>query len=265
MHHLFRVLATGTLVFLLIGCSAESADNTANSTDTSNASAPESTANTANSTDTSEASAPKSTAELGKSAPRTKPKAEPAPRNDNRATAEPPVRVETPKPKTMTIPAGTELSIILIDSIRTDTNKPGDVFLASLASPLTIDGRVGFDQGTKVEGRVEEVESSGRVKGLAKIQLVLTDIIVGDQKIPISTKPFVEVAESDKGRDAKIGAVGAVAGALIGGLTGGKKGAVIGGAAGGTGAVVATKGKELSYPSESRLTFALDRNVEVSK
>jgi hypothetical protein len=173
--------------------------------------------------------------------------------------------VEAPKPKTMTVPAGTELSIILIDSIRTDTNNPGDIFLASLASPLIVDGRVGFDQGTKVSGRVEEVESSGRVKGLAKIQLVLTDIIVSDQKIPISTKPFVEVAESDKGRDAKIGAVGAVAGALIGGLTGGKKGAVIGGAAGGTGAVVATKGKELSYPSESRLTFTLDRNVEVSK
>ena len=236
MHHLLRVLAIGTLLFLLIGCSAESANKAANLT---------------GSTDTSKA--PESTAKVRKSTPRTKPAAEPS------------ARVEAPKPKKMTIPAGTELSVILIDSIRTDTNAPGDVFLTSLASPLSIDGRVAFDKGTKVAGRVEEVEGSGRVKGRAKIQLVLTDIMVGDQKIPITTKPFVEVAESDKGRDAKIGAVGAVAGALIGGLTSGKKGAVIGGAAGGTGAVVATKGKELSYPPESRLTFTLDRNVEVSK
>ena len=116
MHHLFRVLATGTLVFLLIGCSAESADNTANSTDISKASAPE------------------STAEVRKSTSRTKPAAEPS------------ARVEAPKPKKMTIPVGTELSVILIDSIRTDRNAPGDVFLTSLASPLiSIDGRVAFD------------------------------------------------------------------------------------------------------------------------
>ncbi len=64
----------------------------------------------------------------------------------------------------------------------------------------------------------------------------------------VRTEPIVQEAEATKGEDAaKIG-IGAGAGAVIGAVVGGKggaaKGAVIGGAAG-TGAVVATRGKEV--------------------
>jgi len=165
------------------------------------------------------------------------------------------------------IPAGTQLTVVLIDSISTETNQAGDQFRASLGAPIVVDGKTVVEKGTKVQGRVVDVEGAGRVKGRANIRLVLTALMDGGKTIPIVTRPFVAEAEATKGRDAAVAGGGAGIGAVIGAATGGKKGAglgaIIGGAAG-TGAVLATKGKELEYGSESKLHFTLDREVEVS-
>ena len=71
-----------------------------------------------------------------------------------------------------------------------------------------------------------------------------------------------------KGRDAGVIAGGGGVGAAIGAITGGKKGAatgaIIGGAAG-TAAVLATKGKEVEFDSETKLTFTLDKPVQLPK
>ena len=68
------------------------------------------------------------------------------------------------------------------------------------------------------------------------------------------------MAEATKGEDAKkigIGAgAGAAVGALLGGGSGAAKGAVIGGAAG-TGAVLATKGKEVRLGPGANVTSRL--------
>ena len=70
------------------------------------------------------------------------------------------------------------------------------------------------------------------------------------------------------GRDAKVIGGTAGVGAIIGAITGGGKGAATGAAVGGaagTGAVLVTKGKEVDYPAESRLTFTLDRELTVTR
>jgi hypothetical protein len=59
---------------------------------------------------------------------------------------------------------------------------------------------------------------------------------------------------------------GAGIGAAIGAIGGGKKGAAIGAIAGGgagTGAVLATKGKELHYGPETRMNFILASAVKM--
>jgi len=171
-------------------------------------------------------------------------------------------------PTTIKVPEGTELSVLLIDSISTKKNKAGDQFLASLAEPIAVDGRTVVDRGTKVQGRVVDAEGSGRVKGRANIHLVLTSILDGAKTYPIVTKPFVAEAESTKGRDAGIiggvAGVGAAIGAIAGGKSGAVKGAVIGGAAG-TGTVLATKGKEVEFDSETKLKFTLEKDTELPR
>jgi hypothetical protein len=93
---------------------------------------------------------------------------------------------------------------------------------------------------------------------------VLTDIVRSGKDIPISTKSFVAVAQNTKKRDAAVIGGGTGVGALIGGIAGGGKGAAIGAAVGagaGTGTVLATKGKELHYPPETKLSFTLANPV----
>jgi hypothetical protein len=166
----------------------------------------------------------------------------------------------------LTIPSGTVLTVLLIDGIGTDTNSAGDRFLASLAEPVVVDGSTLLAKGTKVRGHVIGVEDSGRVKGVASIRLALTDIMQGNRAIAITTDTFSATAESSTKRDAAIVAGGAGVGAVIGAVAGGKKGAGIGAISGGgagTGVVLATKGKEIRYPPETRLSFKLANSVQM--
>jgi len=171
-----------------------------------------------------------------------------------------------PEPK-VTIPSGTRLRVLLIDGVSSNRSSSGDQFMASLADALVIDGKTVLPKGTKVRGRVVDANESGRVKGRASIQLKLTDVVRNNAPdIAIATKTFSAVAEATKKRDAAVIGGGAGLGAAIGAIAGGGKGAAIGAAVGGgagTGTVLATKGKEIHYPPETRLTFTLAQSVEI--
>jgi hypothetical protein len=150
----------------------------------------------------------------------------------------------------LTIPSGTVVTVLLIDALGTDTNSTGDRFLVSLAAPVVVDGNTLLAKGTKVRGRVIGVEDSGRVKGVARIRLALTDIMQGNRTIAITTDTFSATAESSTKRDPAIVAGGAGVGAISGGGAG-------------TGVVLATKGKEIHYAPETRLSFRLASPVRM--
>lgn len=169
-------------------------------------------------------------------------------------------------PRRFEVPAGTEISVILMDSLSSGKNQAGDQFQASLAAPIVVDGQTIIERGTKVQGRVVDAESSGRVQGVANMRLILTNIVDGGATYPIVTNSFVAEAEATKARDAGIIGGAAGVGAAIGALAGGKKGAgtgaIIGGAAG-TGTVLATKGKEVEFGRESKLKFTLQKSADL--
>lgn len=170
------------------------------------------------------------------------------------------------KVEPVVIPSGTELSVILSDALNSGKNKAGDTFTASLAAPVYVDGKTILERGAKLEGTVVVVQGSGRVSGKANMSLALTGVVYKGKVTPITTRDLAAEAESSTGRDAKVVGGGAGLGALIGAIAGGKKGAAVGaavGGAGGTGAVLATKGKEVDYPSEAKLTFVLDRELSL--
>jgi hypothetical protein len=171
-----------------------------------------------------------------------------------------------PGPK-ITILAGTKLRVELLNSVSSNKSRSGDQFMASLAEPVVVDGITALPKGTRVRGRVIDAKESGRVKGRASIELMLTEIMPDIGKaVSISTKPYRQVAESTKKRDAAIIGGGAGVGALIGAIAGGGKGAAIGAAVGGgagTGTVLATRGKEIHLAPETRLVFTLASPIEI--
>lgn len=187
-------------------------------------------------------------------------------RTDTPASPASPAVAVAPAPRIVKIPDGTLLTVVMIDSVSTETNKVGDTFTASLAEPLVINGQTVVAKGTKVGGRVETLDEPGRVKGKAAISLVLTQLLRRDKVYAIATQPFSAQAEPETKQNAiKVGG-GAIVGAVVGAIAGGKKGAAIGAAVGGgagTTAVLATKGQQLKIDSETKVNFVLKNDVEV--
>ena len=182
--------------------------------------------------------------------------------------------VETPAAKapivpaveTVTVPAGTMITVAMIDAVGTDTNKAGDTFSASLADPVVVDGKTVLPKGTKVRGRIETLEEPGRVKGKAEISLVLTQLVRNGKTYAIATHPFTAQAESENKKNAlKVGG-GAALGAIVGAIAGGKKGAAVGAAVGGgagTTAVLVTKGAQMRIDSETKINFVLKDDIDL--
>lgn len=187
-------------------------------------------------------------------------------REVERRATEPEPRPVAKARATENVPAATPLTVVLLDPISTATNKVGDTFTATLADPIIVNGKVVAERGDKVTGEVKNIEEPGRVKGRARLELVLKDLTTSNRKYKISTEPFTAVAGSSKDRDAGIIAGGAGVGAIIGGITGGKKGAAIGAIIGGgtgTTAVLVTKGKDVNLEPEMRVNFVLSNDVDL--
>jgi hypothetical protein len=170
-----------------------------------------------------------------------------------------------PPPKVI-IPAGTALHVRLNEGVSASKSEPGNEFSATLSDPIVVNGKTVLPQGAHVVGRVVDAKESGRVKGRAELRLVLTSVARNGKSVPVETQTYVGVAKSTKKRDAGViggaAGVGAVIGAIAGGGKGAATGAAIGGA-GGTGAVLATRGADVHYPPETRLTFVLSKVAEL--
>src|SRR4051812_27048812 len=72
-----------------------------------------------------------------------------------------------------TIPTGSKITIRMIDSINSETNKIGDTFVATLDEPLMEEGLEVVPSGADVRGRVANINEAGRVAGSAQLGLEL--------------------------------------------------------------------------------------------
>jgi hypothetical protein len=115
-------------------------------------------------------------------------------------------------------------------------------------------------------GTITDVKRSGRVKGRALVAYRFDSLRAAGERYDIKTAPLSHQAAASKGDDAKkigIGAgAGAAIGAIFGGGSGAAKGAAIGGGAG-TGAVLATRGKEVHLGPGAEVTTRLTAPLTV--
>jgi hypothetical protein len=173
---------------------------------------------------------------------------------------------EPPADREITIPAGTTLRLDLGTPLASDTSKVEDTVKATLRQSVSVDGAVVLPAGTELQGVVTNVERPGRVKGRAQLSYRFTTLRTANDTYQVKTSAIGHEGEATKKQDAaKIG-VGAGAGAVIGGILGGgdgaAKGAAIGGAAG-TGAVLATRGKELKLTPGTNIATTLTAPLTV--
>jgi hypothetical protein len=163
-----------------------------------------------------------------------------------------------PPPQKITIPAGTQLSVRLNDSLDSEKNQVGDTFRGSLSTPIVIGGETVIPSGADVIGRVADVKSAGRFAGNSVLTLELTSLAVNGKTYNVQTNQWTRAGKGEgKNTATKVG-VGTVAGAVLGGLIGGGRGAAIGAASGagaGTGVAAAKKGQQIKLGPEAVLNF----------
>ncbi len=169
-----------------------------------------------------------------------------------------------PRLRELTIPSGTPLSIKLSTGVASDTSKVEDTVKGTLTRAVHVEGLTALPAGTAVVGTVASAEESGRVQGKAQVSFRFTRLILDEESHSIRTALISREAESSTKDDVKKGGIGAGAGAIVGGIIGGGKGAAIGAGVGGTGAVLATKGKEVRLEPGDVVSTTLQNALTVT-
>lgn len=165
-----------------------------------------------------------------------------------------------------TVPKGTHISVITDQTVSSKNAKVGQAVSGSVASNVTVGGKVLIPKGSAVKLSVSGVQASGRLSTPAKLYLHLVSVTVKGKAYTFATS---SAGRSEKGkgkRDAGFIGGGAAAGAAIGALAGGGKGAAIGAGAGagaGTAGAAATGKKDIEFPAETRLTFTTRTDVAI--
>lgn len=182
------------------------------------------------------------------------------------------------------IPAGTTLHCRLTQTLSTKMNYQGDLFAASVAEPLVVDGRDIIPVGSIVEGRVAWMARPGRIRGVGEMQLSAEKITFPDGRSYALNAVLMSAygaegakVEGDEGtvkgpnsrlRTLEEVGMGMGGGGFLGTIFGGFHGAVVGGVLGGAAGFVDTvrrHGKDLTLPAGTELNYQLTRPLEVQR
>jgi hypothetical protein len=144
--------------------------------------------------------------------------------------ARPAEQRETPPPEPdaagqrlgITLPAGTNFVIRMIDAVDSETASVGQSFAGSLDEAIADpNGGTLIPRGADVTLKLVDAKQSGKIAGRTELALSLMAVRVNGQMVDINTQTVTKVSDSRSGRSAKTIGGGAVAGAVIGGIIGG--------------------------------------------
>jgi BON domain len=182
-------------------------------------------------------------------------------------TATPPPVGAPAQPGGLTVPAGSVVTVRMIDSIDSRKNQPGQEFDATVETPVASGSTVAIPKDSPAKVRLVTANNSGRIEGSAQLELELMSITVNGVPYQVQSGFYQQHGSSRGQRTAEAGGAGAVIGGLIGAIAGGGKGAAIGagsGAAIGAGSQVAMHGSSIRIPSETKIDFTLKQPITIS-
>src|SRR5215467_13791864 len=164
------------------------------------------------------------------------------------------------------VPVGTVLVVTTSQALSSKTSQAGKTFLASLAQPVSVEGRTAFPKGATVSGTVVTAKTKGKIKGEGELALSLKSISTEGHTYQIQTNVLSSTMKGKGKRTAATTGGGAAGGALIGGIAGGGKGAGIGALVGAGAGLVGgamTGNQQIEIPPESVLNFTLSAPLTI--
>lgn len=172
----------------------------------------------------------------------------------------------------VTVAAGTVVTIEFDDSVSTESSDPGDHFAATVIEPVYVDQELAIDRGSRVHGKVVDVNRGKKIGGKAKLTLEFTALeLPNGEQTPIDATLY-SAGKSQAGKDAATIGGSAAGGAILGRIIGHQSdqddegtaiGAVVG-AAIGTAIAAGTDGQPVTIPAGTSLSIQLDSPVRVT-
>lgn len=165
------------------------------------------------------------------------------------------------------VAAGTEITVRTTDRI--DARHPSDSRIYTAVVDRDVrdnSGRVVIPRGSNAELIMRDASDNEIIVDLESVEVDGRRYTVSSQSESISTSGDRKEGVGVNERTGKYVGGGALIGSIIGAIAGGGKGAAIGAATGaGAGAVgqTVTRGGKVALPSESLLTFRLDRGLRI--
>ena len=187
-----------------------------------------------------------------------------------------------PSLRQVTVPAGTEVLLVLKSSIDTKNARVGDGVYCQTTFPVVIDNIIAIPSGTYVKGQIVKVHRAGKIKGRAEVLFRFTSMIYpngytvdmpgivhhdpGTANATVDDEGTI-TADPQKGKDASTVARGTGIGAAGGAIATGTRGGVLGGAGIGTLAglatVLLTRGQDVRIEPGATFKMLLDRPLTV--
>ena len=165
------------------------------------------------------------------------------------------------------VPAGSEIVVRTNDVIDARHPSDGRIYTAVVDRDVTDNqGRVVIPRGSDAELIAREIDDKEVVVDLESVNVNGRRYIVDAQEQSVISEDKRKEGVGMNERTGKYVGGGALIGSIIGAIAGGGKGAAIGAATGaGAGAIgqTVTRGGSVRLPSESLLTFRLDRALRV--
>lgn len=168
----------------------------------------------------------------------------------------------------ITMPANTEIAVILTDSIDTDVQLSGEEFSARLSRPIVVNGHTLFAGGAEAVGILNQVVESGRLQTPAELHFSLTAI--QDESghwVDVGTNTIIEKKGSHTNREVAMIGGGAVVGGIIGKIIDRKGSTEIGAAAGaaaGTGLAAATGKRDIFHGVGTEVVFYSSQSMQIA-
>ena len=151
---------------------------------------------------------------------------------------------------------GTEFLVRLDQEVSSKTARREDRIEASVADPVRAEGRVALPAGTRVRGIVKRVEPAERPSKEGRLEMEFDAVYLDRERVEMLGR-VTALGEGSIKKDAGKAGIGATLGAVLGGIFAGKEGAVAGAVLGGTGAVVGTRGEDVTLPAGSLVRVRL--------
>jgi len=163
-----------------------------------------------------------------------------------------------PEPKKVTLPSGTLLLVRMMSSV-SSKNQPGAPITSTLLYDLRSEDMLVAKAGTRIIGRVQSASEPRGLRGRTTLDVRLTEMLIGSDKVRIATTQYKEAGEAGIKQAAKGAAVGAAIGGIADGGDGAAKGAAVGAGVG-----VLKKGKTITISPGALLEFRLTQPVTVT-